>query len=205
MPAMLPDSSGFRQVRLFKAGVRRVGSLCAVGGTTFILRNFNMTKLLRGAAFAALALAGLTVGAEASNSVSTVTVLLSDKGATATPAQGLSMGKPGMDMNMATFSVKALPQRIKAGTVTFKVTNMSSDTIHEMILSPVADPTKPLPFDQANSKVLEDTAGHLGEVSELDPHKTGALTVDLAPGTYVLYCNIPGHFDGGMWTTVTVF
>jgi uncharacterized cupredoxin-like copper-binding protein len=47
--------------------------------------------------------------------------------------------------------------------------------------------------------------GHLGEVSELDPHKTGALTVDLAPGTYVLYCNIPGHFDGGMWTTVTVF
>ena len=162
-----------------------------------------MTKLLRGAAFAALALAGLTVGAEASNSVSTVTVLLSDKGATATPAQGLSMGKPGMDM--ATLSVKALPQRIKAGTVTFKVTNMSSDTIHEMILSPVADPSRPLPYDPANSKVLEDTAGHLGEVSELDPHKTGALTVDLAPGTYVLYCNIPGHFDGGMWTTVTVF
>jgi uncharacterized cupredoxin-like copper-binding protein len=164
-----------------------------------------MTKFLQGTAFAVLALASLTAVVQASNSVSNVTVLLSDKGATATAGQGLSMGKPGGDMNMATFTVKALPQRIKAGTVTFRVTNLSSDTIHEMISSPVADPTKPLPYDPANSKVLEDAAGHLGEVSELDPHKTGALTVELAPGTYVLYCNIPGHFDGGMWTTVTVF
>ena len=163
-----------------------------------------MTKLLRGAAFAVLALAGLTVGAEASNSVSTVTVLLSDKGATATPAQGLSMGKPGMDMNMATFSVKALPQRIKAGTVTFKVTNMSSDTIHEMILSPVADPTKPLPYITADNKVDEDKAGDKGEVSELDPGKSGELTVALKPGKYLLICNVAGHFDAGMWTTFEV-
>jgi hypothetical protein len=66
-----------------------------------------MTKLLQCAAFAVLAFASLTAGVQASNSVSTVTVLLSDKGATAIAAQGLSMGKPGVDMDMATFTVKA--------------------------------------------------------------------------------------------------
>lgn len=135
---------------------------------------------------------------------STVTVLLSDTGASATMASGMGMASSGAKMNMASFSVKATPQRIKAGKVTFKVTNTSKDTIHEMILSPVKDPKKPLPYDTANGKVNEDKAGHLGEVSELPVGKSGELTLTLKPGTYVLYCNIPGHFDGGMWTMVTV-
>jgi hypothetical protein len=37
-------------------------------------------------------------------------------------------------------------------------------------------------------KVDEDKAGvHLGEVSELDPGKTGALRLDLKTGIYLLY------------------
>jgi uncharacterized cupredoxin-like copper-binding protein len=135
---------------------------------------------------------------------STVTVRLSDKGTSAGMTSGLAMASSGAKMSMASFSVKAMPQHIKAGKVTFKVTNASKDTIHEMIVSPVKDPSKPLPYDAANGKVNEDQAGHLGEVSELDAGKSGELTLTLKPGTYILYCNIPGHFDGGMWTTVTV-
>jgi uncharacterized cupredoxin-like copper-binding protein len=50
----------------------------------------------------------------------------------------------------------------------------------------------------------EEAAGHLGEVAELDPGAGGSLTLTLPPGKYVLACNLPGHFDSGMWTVLTV-
>ena len=50
----------------------------------------------------------------------------------------------------------------------------------------------------------EDAAGHLGEVSELDPGKSGSLSMKLDPGTYMLLCNVAGHYMAGMWTTITV-
>ena len=52
--------------------------------------------------------------------------------------------------------------------------------------------------------VTQRTLLRLGEVSELDPGKSGTLTLKLDPGTYMLFCNIPGHYMAGMWTTVTV-
>jgi uncharacterized cupredoxin-like copper-binding protein len=44
----------------------------------------------------------------------------------------------------------------------------------------------------------------MGEVSELDPGKSGSLTLTLDAGTYMLFCNLPGHYMAGMWTFVTV-
>ena len=35
-------------------------------------------------------------------------------------------------------------------------------------------------------------------------HESGSVTVDLRPGTYILYCNVAGHYVMGMWTSVTV-
>ena len=34
----------------------------------------------------------------------------------------------------------------------------------------------------------------LGEVSELDPGKSGTLTLTIKPGKYLLVCNVPGHY-----------
>jgi uncharacterized cupredoxin-like copper-binding protein len=90
------------------------------------------------------------------------------------------------------------------GVVTFKVTNTSTDTIHEMIVMYMADPTKPLPYIDNENKVDEDKAGDKGEVSELDPGKSGSLTVNLKAGKYLLICNVVGHFAAGMWTPFEV-
>ncbi len=38
----------------------------------------------------------------------------------------------------------------------------------------------------------------------LTPGKQAGLTVDLAAGTYELYCDVPGHKDAGMDATLTV-
>lgn len=47
-------------------------------------------------------------------------------------------------------------------------------------------------------------AGHLGEVSDLEPSKSGALTIDLAAGDCIVQCNNPGHFISRMWSLLTV-
>jgi uncharacterized cupredoxin-like copper-binding protein len=73
-----------------------------------------------------------------------------------------------------------------------------------MLISPVKDKDTLLPFIENENRVDEEKSGDLGEVSELDPGKSGKLTLTLKPGTYILFCNVPGHYTAGMWATLTV-
>lgn len=52
--------------------------------------------------------------------------------------------------------------------------------------------------------VDEVATGRTAQVAELKPHGSGAVTVEVKPGTYILFCNIAGHYVMGMWTLVTV-
>jgi uncharacterized cupredoxin-like copper-binding protein len=133
----------------------------------------------------------------------TVTVSLWDKGANVEMPTNLGMNMGG-DLSKATMGIKASPSKVKAGEVTFVVKNTSKDTIHEMILARLDDPSKQEPYLADENRVDEDQAGDLGEVSELDPGASGKLTVTLKPGNYLLYCNVPGHYMAGMWTKFTV-
>jgi uncharacterized cupredoxin-like copper-binding protein len=101
----------------------------------------------------------------------------------------------GIDINVKT---------VKAGKITFEVTNSGKEMQHEMLVAPIKDENAVLPYKESESRVDEEATGDLGEVSELDPGKSGALTLDLKPGVYILYCNIPGHYTWGMWTTLKV-
>ncbi|MGV8988228.1 MAG: sulfocyanin-like copper-binding protein [Cypionkella sp.] len=138
----------------------------------------------------------------------TIKVSLWDKGPDSMTMTDAQMGMKGMmDMKMASMGMMGITldvATVKAGKVTFEVTNDSKDIIHEMIVSPIKAGETELPYITDENRVDEEKADHLGEVSELDPGKGGALTVDLKPGTYILYCNIPGHFIDGMWTELTV-
>lgn len=42
------------------------------------------------------------------------------------------------------------------------------------------------------------------EVDAIQPGQTKEITADLKPGTYTVICNIPGHEEAGMKTTLTV-
>ena len=153
---------------------------------------------------AAVAAIIVLVAAEVAAASTVVAVSLWDKGAETTMATGMAYGTAGADMSKATMGIKASPATAKAGVVTFKVTNDSRDTVHEMIVMTLAEPPTALPYIDNEMRVDEDKSGDKGEVSELDPGKSGALTVNLKPGNYVLICNVPGHFAAGMWTEFTV-
>ena len=148
--------------------------------------------------------AGATELASADATGAIVKVTLVDQGADAEMATDLGLAVGGTDASKGTMHVEIAPDVVRSGNVTVEVTNGSKDTIHEMIVAPVADATQPLPYVAAENRVDEDGAGHLGEVSELDPGKSGALKLELKPGKYILFCNIPGHYMNGMWTLLTV-
>ena len=140
---------------------------------------------------------------------STINVSLWDKGATSMdmmgkmPAMGMMM-TPGVDMGMVTMGITLDAATVPAGNVTFNATNASKDMLHEMLVAPITDPAEALPYDKETLRVDEEASGDLGEVSELEPGKTGSLTLELKPGSYILFCNIPGHYELGMWTLLTV-
>jgi uncharacterized cupredoxin-like copper-binding protein len=117
---------------------------------------------------------------------------------------GMGMGMGMHDPSMAAVGIDVTPDTVKAGEVTFRAVNTSKSMIHEMIVVPVADVNTPLPYNESEQRVDEDAAGSLGEVSELDPGKSGTLTLTLKPGTYILFCNVEGHYMAGMWTLLTV-
>lgn len=135
----------------------------------------------------------------------TIKVSLTDKGGMMDmgKSMGFGMGMHG-NMAMAMMSIVVDKDKVPAGKVTFEVTNDSRETEHEMIVSPISGPDVTLPYNATDNRVDEEASGDLGEVEELKPGKSGALTLDLKPGLYVLFCNIPGHFMAGMWTTVLV-
>ena len=150
---------------------------------------------------ASLLVLGLAAPSEAA-SKRTINVTLWDKGAKAEMATNMGIGGGG-DKSKATMGLKLSTSTVKAGKVTFNVTNSSKDTVHEMVVLRYKDGEK-LPYSDKEMRIDEDAAGHLGEVSELEPGKSGSVTLDLKPGKYLVACNIAGHFMNGMWEFITV-
>ena len=132
-----------------------------------------------------------------------VGVTLWDKGQSAPMTNDEGMGMMNASMSNTNMGIKLDKKTVQAGEVRFEVTNSSKETEHEMIILPIpADGN--LPYDENEARFDEDKAGALGEVSELEPGKSGELTLHLKPGKYVLSCNVANHFANGMWTTLIV-
>ena len=135
----------------------------------------------------------------------TIKVQLWDNGTEMDLSKNLGMGLGSMaDMSKAMMGIKVDHARVARGKVSFDVTNTSTATVHEMLVAPIKTRETKMSFIEAENRVDEEKAGHLGEVSELEPGKSGSLTLNLKPGLYALYCNVPGHFMAGMWAIVEV-
>ena len=113
------------------------------------------------------------VGAHALSGASKVNVILATK------------SKP--------FDLTPTPARAGKGKVTFVVSNKGVGLDHEfVVLKTNLPPTK---LKVKGSKAVE--TGRVGKLLPLKPGQTKTLTLTLAPGKYVLICNLPGHYKAG--------
>ena len=96
------------------------------------------------------------------------------------------------------FALAASPAEVPAGKVAFTVAN-KGEILHEMVVVPGAGAAA---LTQPDGSASEE--GSPGEVPDVPPGEGGTVTIDLPAGDYVLLCNLPGHFAGGMYTTFVV-
>ena len=116
---------------------------------------------------------------------------------------GYGMMGPGM-MGGGMMSIRIDKPTVKAGTVTFDVTNWSKSVLHEMLVVSVDNPSAPLPYDYAQGRVPEEQVKVLGEAADLQPNMSKTVEIALQPGSYLLICNVPGHYAAGMVAPITV-
>jgi uncharacterized cupredoxin-like copper-binding protein len=104
----------------------------------------------------------------------------------ATTTGGVAAGAGGtVDLSATDFKFTPSDPSVKAGEVTFKMTNDGQVT---------------------HSLEIEDvTPGHDQELEgDVSPGQSGTLTANLKPGTYEFYCPVDSHKEMGMEGEITV-
>jgi len=123
-------------------------------------------------------------------------------GASSAPAGGPSTAAGDLNFQMGDLFFKPDSATATAGSVKVSVENVGG-SLHEWVLAktnlaPDALPTLP------NGEVDEEQLDSPGEIADIAPGEGGKTTLDLAPGKYVFFCNVPGHYAGGMYGALEV-
>lgn len=114
-----------------------------------------------------------------------------------------SCGAPGpVTVTMSEYAFKLSQPNAKSGKVTFRIVN-SGSIVHEMVVVQTDLAADKLPKG-ADGDVDEEKLTAMGEQGDIDAGKSVDLTLDLPAGRYMLICNLPGHFQQGMYTDFTV-
>jgi len=134
--------------------------------------------------------------------------------ASASAASPAPSGSTSVSVGLQEFAIVPSVASVPAGTVKFVAKNTGPDDVHEMVvLRTDLDPAA-LPVDN-DGKADEEGDGitSIGETGDVAVGATKDVAFDLAPGKYVLICNIvqtepdgskEAHYKVGMRTAFTV-
>lgn len=100
---------------------------------------------------------------------------------------------------MEEWNIKLSTTSVPVGKVTFDVVNQGK-LEHELVILKTGLAIASLQMRAEDSKKVDEEAGaeNIGEIEDIEPGKTKSETFDLAPGKYVLICNVAEHYKSGM-------
>jgi uncharacterized cupredoxin-like copper-binding protein len=134
-------------------------------------------------------------------------------GATTAPAATLTPTAPassaaagaGISATEVDFGIQLSASSAAAGPITFNIQNTGEQT-HEFVVVKTDLAADKLPMDGDSPEVDEDASSltAVDEVEDIAAGTSGKLDVTLQPGHYVVFCNVPGHYQLGMHTDFTV-
>jgi uncharacterized cupredoxin-like copper-binding protein len=103
------------------------------------------------------------------------------------------------------FRITVSPARVGAGTVRLLVHNQGPDT-HELLVVRSSHDSLPLRRDglTVNEATLDHEHATVTVMEGRDPGDAEELLVHLKPGRYELFCNMAGHYLGGMRAELVV-
>lgn len=101
------------------------------------------------------------------------------------------------------FAIEAPAAIPSGGDVTFSVTNDGPAT-HEFVVVRSDLAPDQLPIASDGLSVDEDALTDVGEINQVNYGSTETVHISLPPGTYVFFCNLEGHYLGGMHTGLVV-
>jgi uncharacterized cupredoxin-like copper-binding protein len=110
-----------------------------------------------------------------------------------------------VNVRLEDFRVRMDTAVVSAGTVSFRLLGQGPTT-HEFIVVRTDRPPDKLPLQRDGLTVNEEAPGVelVDEADGLDIDDRQTLDLRLAPGHYVMYCNLEGHYLGGMYAALTV-
>jgi uncharacterized cupredoxin-like copper-binding protein len=108
-----------------------------------------------------------------------------------------------LDVTLEDFRITTAQPTLPAGDVVIRVHNDAPIT-HEFIVVRTDLPAEGLPIGRDGLSVNEEWLISMGELDEVPEAQTGELSLDLTPGRYVFFCNLEGHYLGGMHAVLEV-
>jgi uncharacterized cupredoxin-like copper-binding protein len=135
--------------------------------------------------------------------VATALVLLA-AAATACSSEAASSApspEAGIATTLTDFKIQPAETEALAGPVTFDLTNDGpSDHSFYVVRTDLPEDQLPVTDHVVDLNQLEV----VGQIDKVEFDTQRSLTVDLEPGSYVMFCNLTGHYESDMHTAFTV-
>jgi uncharacterized cupredoxin-like copper-binding protein len=104
-------------------------------------------------------------------------------------------------VDMKEYAITLSVPSVKAGVVKFGIRN-NGTMVHDFDLYRTDLAPDKLPIDGGSAKVKMD--GLVKQMINIAPNRSTTLSADLAPGHYVIICNVAGHYQLQMRTELKV-
>lgn len=110
-------------------------------------------------------------------------------------------GNGAVVVELDEFSVSASPSAAEAGEVAFEASN-TGEIAHDLVVlrTDLAADRLPIVDGEVDLSGIEVVDGS----ADIAPGRSEELAVELATGSYVLICDVPGHYQSGMHAAFSV-